>query len=157
MTVTHCLLIQKVNGVVNTIICACFREPEKKKKVKLVTMPTADNDEVEEPSNEKEKTGKKSKNKFRVQHEEVSSTTQVAASTENFLATYTPRKYLVIRVGGKWQNHQVRYIYISFCMKSLSFFICMRFKIFYKSILYVKYKNSRHGSGRILLRQKHCR
>ncbi|XP_013388500.1 CCAAT/enhancer-binding protein zeta-like [Lingula anatina] len=80
---------------------------KKEKKKKLLVMPGFEEqkDEGKPPPD----TQKKTKNKFKVQVAEVSSTTLSQSDdteVKDYINSYTQRKYLLVKPGGKWYDNQ---------------------------------------------------
>lgn len=90
--------------------CNVFSTDEKPKKIKLVSMPGIEDGapaENEPAPSTSRATEKKSKNKFKLQDAEISSTTLDNAAQFDFVASDGTRKYLLVKPGGKWSDHEV--------------------------------------------------
>ncbi|XP_064621873.1 CCAAT/enhancer-binding protein zeta-like [Lineus longissimus] len=90
-----------------------YREPtddEKRRNeprpVKLLSMPVPSDDEEEEAVVPKKK---KQKNKFKIQHDEISSSTEIPKPKKGstaFISQYHPRNYILVKSAGSWYSNQ---------------------------------------------------
>ncbi|KAK2192448.1 hypothetical protein NP493_31g05000 [Ridgeia piscesae] len=84
-------------------------EPEPPRRVKLAVAPsTGDEPSQQLPSHPVEnKTVKRTRNKYKpLAADDAVKSTSLSASSEDFLATYTPRTYLLCKPGGKWMDQE---------------------------------------------------
>ncbi|KAL3875114.1 hypothetical protein ACJMK2_038048 [Sinanodonta woodiana] len=80
-------------------------EKQKERKIKLLEVPLSETDDDEKVPEKVLQSHKKERNKYRIQHDEVSSTSDAPGATfdlSTYIKTHKPHKYLLIKSGGDW-------------------------------------------------------